>query len=134
MSAHDNNSIAPTLFGAFHVRGPSSLNLLAAWPVQRAPGPPYSQLLRASLDVFSEFLAAQRVVIMGDLNTTSRVKSQAQTHPEFVAKAAAPGLTSIYHHQTGGSHGQETLATYRHGGSAKSTFHSDYCFLSLALQ
>jgi len=83
--------------------------------------------------VFSEFLAAKRVVILGDLNTSSRVKTQELTHPEFVAKAAALGLTSIYHHQTGEIHGQETLATYRHGGSTESAFHIDYCFLSHAL-
>ena len=85
------------------------------------------------LDRFGDFLAQPQVAMVGDLNTSSRVRSQARSHPEFVARAGALGLTSLYHYQTQESHGEESQATYRHRGSDQDTFHIDYCFLSASL-
>ena len=136
LSAHEPNAKAPALFGAFRVQGPQPLaqplNLLAAWPVQktRGAGPSYAKQLQTALDVFGEFLREKRVALIGDLNSSSRVMAQVNTHTKFVKNAAALGLTSVYHHQTGDAHGMEKLNTYRHLGPEEKEFHLDYCFLS----
>ncbi len=132
VSACDRNTNAPPLFGGFHVRGPSSLDLLAAWPV-KAPGWSYARLLHESLEVFADFLSTERVALIGDLNSSSRVKAQSKSHPAFVERAARLGLVSIYHHQMMEGHGEETVSTYRRGGTGGGLFHIDYCFVSKAL-
>lgn len=135
ISAQAHQAGSPALFGAFHVHGPFSFHLLAVWPVKghKGAGPSYSQSLAASLSVFQEFLKAECTVMAGDFNSNTRVKEQRFAHPEFVRGAAALGLVSLYHHQTGLEHGQETVATYRHNNSDRATFHLDYCFLSQSL-
>ena len=133
MSAHERNASAPSLFGGFRVVGPCSFNLLAAWPVTRSPKDSYHGLLQTSLKHFADLLAQERVILAGDLNTSSRVSAQIRTHPRLVASAADRGLTSIYHYQTDEGHGQEKTSTYRHSGRVKKEFHIDYCFLSKAL-
>ncbi len=132
LSAHEMNCTAPALFGAFRVQGPRPLNVLAAWPVQetRSAGPSYATLLQTALEIFGDFLREERVAMIGDLNSSSRVVAQATTHPNFVSRAAALGLTSLYHHQNKEAHGKEKVLTYRHRGSAENGFHLDYCFLS----
>ncbi len=117
---------APMYFGAFRVSGPCSLNLLAGWPVQQKRGAAYSKLLQHALNIFGGFLPDKRTAFIGDLNTSSKAQGQETTHPEFVARLAGFGLTSIYHHQTNEAHGSETIITYRGGRG----FHLDYCFLS----
>lgn len=135
ISAHADQANGPALFGAFYVQGPLSFHLLAVWPVKDyiQPGPSYSQALAASLSVFEDFLKAERTVMIGDFNSNPKVSGQRVAHSKFVRRAAALGLASLYHHQTGSDHGQETVPTYRHNYSDENTFHLDYCFLSEAL-
>jgi endonuclease/exonuclease/phosphatase family metal-dependent hydrolase len=133
ISAHANQTDRPALFGAFHVHGPVSFNLLAVWPVQVKGGPCYSESLAASLSVNSGFLKAERTLMAGDFNSSPKVAGQRVAHSKFVRQAAALGLVSLYHHQTGTDHGHETVPTYRHNNSDEHTFHLDYCFLSESL-
>lgn len=126
------HSGAPALFGAFQVKGPRPPNLLAAWPVQttRPPKSSYATLLKTALEVFGEFLCEERVALVGDLNSSSRVVAQAASHPKFIKEAAELGLTSLYHHRTKEAHGEKLLPTCRHSGPGKKGFHLEYCFLS----
>ena len=79
-------------------------------------------------DFHANLLSGERVVLAGDLNSNSRVSGQALSHPLFVTKATALGLTSVYHHQTGEEHGSETRATYLHGKASPLPFCLDYCW------
>jgi hypothetical protein len=131
---HEANIGAPPLSAAYRVQGPSSLNLLAVWPIRDRDGPSYDQLLNSTLDHFAEFLKAERTVLIGDLNTSTRVDAQKKSHPSLVARLDCLGLSSLYHLRSGERHGEETAPTYRHGGLGKGLFHIDYAFLSQTLQ
>ena len=123
----------PPLFGSYRVSGPLTFNLVAAWPVDYDKSFSYSRLLESALDAFGNVLQADRAMLVGDLNSTTRVTKQAKTHPAFVKRARSLKLESLYHHQEKEEHGQEAAPTYRHGGRGKGRFHIDYCFLSPAL-
>ena len=121
---------APKFSGAFKVNGPLKFSLLAVWPVKRTQRDSYAQILDACLDVHADLLSGDRVVLAGDLNSSSRVSGQRRSHPRFVRRAAALGLTSVYHHQSGEEHGSESTATYLHGRTSPRPFCIDYCFVS----
>ena len=133
LDAHPANDGAPTLMGGFSVGGELNFSLLAVWPVQRKDAPTYHEILMTGLDRFSELLKCDNAIMAGDFNSNTRVSFQERTHPKFVAAAEAFGLASAYHLQTGELHGQETVATYRHGLSDDKLFHIDYCFVSRQL-
>ncbi|CAB4345020.1 unannotated protein [freshwater metagenome] len=125
----ESNVEAPKLSGGFTVDGPLRFNLLAVWPV-KTQGDSYARILDACLDCHAGLLRTDRVVLAGDLNSSTRVINQAESHPRFVARATALGLASVYHHQSGERHGDETKATYRHGKKTPRPFCIDYCFVS----
>jgi hypothetical protein len=123
------NDNAPALSGAFRVGGAVEFFLLAAWPVQSKGGPSYHNMLMTLLKHFGTTLGSGRAILAGDLNSSSRVSNQQQTHPQFVKAAKELRLVSAYHEQTGEDHGKETITTYPgHGG-----FHIDYCFVPQTL-
>lgn len=123
-----SNVDAPRLSGGFKVEGPLKFNLLAVWPV-RTERNSYAQILDATLNCYADLLSRERVVLAGDLNSNTRVIHQAQSHPRFVTKAKALGLTSVYHHKHSEEHGSETKGTYRQGKKAPRPFCLDYCFV-----
>ena len=123
---------APRLSGGFKVDGPLKFSLVAVWPVKRMQGDSYAQILNACLDFHFSLLSGGRVVLAGDLNSNSRVTGQALSHPRFVTRATALGLTSVYHHESGEEHGCETRVTYLHGKTSPRPFCIDYCFVSKA--
>lgn len=129
---HAANAGAPPLMGCFSVLGRVSFQLLALWPVQSA-GTSYHQILMAALDRYQDVVSSGRVIMAGDLNSSSRVTGQKTTHPQFVAAAGSQGIVSAYHTQTGEAHGSESIGTYRHGYNPDREFHIDYCFLSQPL-
>lgn len=129
LTPHPLNNGAPSLMGAFHVNGRIAFDLLAAWPVQGMRGPTYHQILMAGLDRYADFLRSTRTILVGDLNSSSRVSRQRTTHPRFVQRAESLGLVSAYHVLTGEPHGEETIATYRHSTGPTREFHLDYCFV-----
>lgn len=124
-----SNGDAPRLSGGFKVEGPLKFNLLAVWPV-KTEGNSYAQILDETLDCHGDLLSRERVVLAGDLNSSTRVTNQVRSHPRFVARATALGLTSVYHHQSGEEHGGETKPTYLHGKASPLPFCLDYCFVS----
>jgi len=128
------NAAAPSLAGAFLVNGPVRFGLLAIWPVQTAgAASTYHQILMDALGLYEPFCLAGPTVLAGDLNSSSGVVAQRQTHPQFVRRAEELGLVSVYHSQTGERHGEESLPTYRQRFSETETFHLDYCFVSKGL-
>lgn len=129
LQALPENNQAPSLAGAFRVRGAADFFLVAAWPIQNKGGPSYHKTLMAILDCFGETLKSGHAILAGDLNSSSRVSSQKTTHPKFVEAAKVLGLASAYHEQSGEGHGVETVATYPGRGG----FHIDYCFVPQAL-
>lgn len=130
LEPHPENDAAPDLMAGFRVSGSESFDLLAVWPVSRPDEFSYHQVLMAALDHYADLLGSGRAVMIGDFNSSSRVRSQARTHQRFVSGAAGLGLSSLYHHQTGEQHGQESVSTYRHASGSTRDFHLDYCFVS----
>ncbi|MHB1018103.1 MAG: endonuclease/exonuclease/phosphatase family protein [Coriobacteriia bacterium] len=134
LEPHPLNDGAPPLAAGFSVHGPHELHLVAAWPVQRTGGATYHQVLTEAVDRYEGFLTAGPAMLIGDLNSSTRVTSQQQTHPQFVQRAEELGLRSLYHEQSGEAHGDELVPTYRHQNRAEQPFHIDYCFASADLR
>ena len=133
LEPHPENDAAPDYMAGFHVSGDATFDLLAIWPVSRPEEISYHKILMAALDHYVELLGSGRAVMIGDLNSSSRVLAQKRTHPRFVSAASELGLVSLYHEQTGEGHGLESANTYRHSSGATRDFHIDYCFLSREL-
>lgn len=133
LEPHPANQGAPTLMAGYTVHGPVEFSLLAIWPVQRAGDPSYHRVLMAALDRFADLLRTGRAIMAGDFNSNTRVAGQRTTHPKFVRAGESLGLLSAYHALTGETHGQETVATYRHRPGESHGFHLDYCFVSRPL-
>lgn len=118
--------------GGFSISGLVTFDLLAIWPVQQL-GASYHKTLMAGLDRYATMLSSGRAIMAGDFNSNTRVAAQRQTHSRFVAAAHALGLCSVYHEQSGETHGHESFATYDHGSGDSRAFHLDYCFVSQVL-
>ena len=133
LAPHIANAGAPPLMGGFSISGPVTFDLLAVWPVQQPSGASYHKILMAGLERYAAMLTGPRAIMAGDLNSSSRVVAQQQTHPKFVEAAQELGLRSVYHTQFGESHGEESIPTYDHASGKSRSFHLDYCFVAHAL-
>jgi exodeoxyribonuclease-3 len=133
LSPHPANEESPPLMAGYTVTGDLDFSLLTVWPVQRDGGPRYRDILMTALDLYGDLLSTGRAIMAGDFNSNTRVKSQVDSHPSFVAEAESLGLVSAYHALTGEDHGAETISTYRHGSGESRDFHLDYCFVSREL-
>lgn len=131
LQPHPMNDGAPPLLAGFRVAWPVELDLLATWPVSRRGMPSYHEVLMAALERYADLWAAGRAVMLGDFNSSTRVRSQKRSHPRFVRAAQDRGLVSAYHEQTGEPHGDESVPTYLHGNG--DLFHIDYGFVSQSL-
>lgn len=123
------NTGAPGLAGVFDVIGAVSFKIAALWPVQRAKGQYYHRILNETLDWFKDELKIPPAILAGDLNTNTRVSGQSHSHPKLVSRLRSLGLESVYHHQSGERHGDESLCTYIQGNKRPRRFHIDYCFV-----
>jgi endonuclease/exonuclease/phosphatase family metal-dependent hydrolase len=122
----------PGLMAGYTVNANLEFFLLAVWPVKT---PPYSyhDVIRTALERYRDQIQSGRAIMAGDFNSSTRVLNQKRSHPEFVRTAESLGLTSAYHAITGEAHGQESVATYRHGKGSAKEFHLDYFFASTPL-
>jgi exodeoxyribonuclease-3 len=128
----ENDGAPPRMLG-FRVRGSCEFDLLAAWPVSRKGDPSYHEVLMSALDRYSGLLGADRAIMAGDLNSSSRVTAQQLSHPRFVSAMSDLGMRSVYHAASDEPHGQESVPTYRHSSGPQRDFHLDYCFVSTGL-
>jgi len=128
----------PTLqnIAPVHISGPVAFNLLAAWAQNLSGGVTRKHQLgplRRSFTKYSDFFAADRVVVAGDLNNNAiwdrpgwRVN-----HMTKVAILEKMGLRSVYHERTGDPQGEERTPTHYWRDRKKDgpTYHIDYIFL-----
>jgi exonuclease III len=133
LEPHSENDAVPDYMAGYRVLGADPFDLVAIWPVSRPDEFSYHEVLMSALDHYSDILGGGRAVMIGDFNSSTRVRAQARTHEKFVAAAAELGLASLYHWQTGEHHGMETISTYRHSSGAIRDFRIDYCFVSQRL-
>ena len=124
------NEGAPPYVRAFAIRGRVEFRLLAGWPVKRGEFTSYHRILMESLARFCPAACTVPTIFAGDLNTSTGVRNQEESHPAFVEKAAELGLVSAYHRQTGERFGRESTPTYLDGSRKGMGFHIDYCFVS----
>jgi hypothetical protein len=133
LEPHPENDAAPDLLACYRVSGDACFDLVAVWPVHRPDEFTYHEILMAALDHYSDVLSGGRAVMMGDFNSSTKVRSQARTHQRFVTAAAQLGLASVYHANSGEAHGVESVSTYLHSSGTDCRFHIDYCFVSQEL-
>ncbi len=133
LEPHPENDAAPDYLAGYRVSGDAAFDLVAVWPVYRPDEFSYHEVLMAALDHYSDILGSGRAVMIGDFNSSSKVRSQRRTHPRFISAAAELGLASLYHTKTGEPHGGELTSTYRHSSGAAPDFHIDYCLVSQGL-
>jgi len=109
------------------VTGPVSFTLAVMWPVETKPGPDYATILRRALDAYPALGKRERVILAGDLNSSTGVQKQRTSHPKLVSDLDSLGLTSVHHHQEALGHGEERAGTYRWSGRE---YFLDYAFVS----
>lgn len=109
------------------VSGEIEFTLIAIWS-QKADELTYSDYVLEGLKRY-ERLIDEDTLVLGDFNSTPRVKSSGDT-AGLVAWLAEHGLVSAYHHMMDEVFGQETLATYAHRRDLSERFHIDYVFAS----
>lgn len=126
---HRENDGAPLCAGGFFIHGRVEFDLLAAWPVMTTKFPSYPSVLTAILDRYEEFLRSAKIIMAGDLNSSTRVRGQEKSHPRLVDRLQSLGLSSVYHHLTGEVHGKEATPTFLYRHNPAQPFHIDYCLV-----
>ena len=107
------------------VRGSVEFSLVAAWPVEKPLS--YAAILRRAVEEYLPYAPAERTILAGDLNSSTRVVAQRASHPILVSTLYDRGLTSVYHHHEGVAHGDERSGTFLRGAKE---FCIDYAFVS----
>jgi len=118
-SARLHQPFFPTLrhIAPVEISGPVELNLLAAWALNLSGGVSRKHQLgplRRSFTKYRGFLAAERVVVAGDLNNNAIWDRPGWriNHMTKVAILEKLGLRSAYHEWTGDPQGGETMPTH----------------------
>ncbi|MBX3071848.1 MAG: endonuclease/exonuclease/phosphatase family protein [Thermomicrobiales bacterium] len=112
-----------------------NVRLMAVWASVKSNQWRYVRVAHQMLDCSEAFLAAPRAVAIGDFNSNAIFdrKHAAFTHTRMVERFAELDMRSLYHHQGGEPHGEESVPThylYRHQNKP---FHLDYAFVSKRL-
>lgn len=112
--------------------------IMAAWPTRTDDNAPkdYPQIAMETLQEYAPYLKEFPTVISGDMNC---YKGQAGETKQFNIQAIFEffediGYVSAYHHQTGETIGNESVATYYHRFNEKSPFFLDYTFSNIPIQ
>jgi endonuclease/exonuclease/phosphatase family metal-dependent hydrolase len=110
------------------VAGPVSFTVLGIW----SQGPRYVDDALRSLDDYADVLRQGPTVVMGDLNSGTRLRRRklpSNGHRRIIGALTDLGLVSAYHafHQV--DHGRERHATYCHQFNAVQPWHIDFCFV-----
>ena len=123
-----HESLANHAAVAAEVSGPMEFIAAGLW----ARGPHYVDDVLRFLKSNSELFRSAPTVVMGDLNTGSKLgKGRRRTHRngEVVSAFADLGMVSAYHAFHGCAHGEEPHATYRHLFRRRQPWHIDFCFI-----
>jgi endonuclease/exonuclease/phosphatase family metal-dependent hydrolase len=110
------------------VTGPASFTVLGIW----SQGPKYVDDVMRTLDAYADRLRSGPAVVMGDLNSGTRLygrRTQNTRHLRIVDALADLGLVSSYHGFHGVEHGREKHTTYRHQFKPRLPWHIDFCFV-----
>ncbi len=112
--------------------------IMAAWPTRTASNAPkdYPQIAMEALLYYAPYLKEYPTIISGDMNC---YKGQAGETKRFNIQAIFEflegiGYVSAYHHQTGETVGNESVATYFHRFNEKSPFFLDYTFSNIPVK
>ena len=106
--------------------------LLAVWTNKNNGDnrPGYAEQFSIVLDLYGEVLRSGQCVVAGDLNASIQGPSR-QPHEENLARVAALGMVSAYHHAMGCGHGEESDMTLKWVGPGRKEYlyHCDFVFL-----
>ncbi|MDQ5897517.1 MAG: hypothetical protein QG612_1603 [Pseudomonadota bacterium] len=109
---------------------------LAVW-TKPSPSDAYGYIgqLWQWLRRYPDFLAQERALLLGDLNSNAIWDRQHRgcSHSDVVRMLQAWGLHSLYHRNQGESHGQERTPTFFLHRNPARPYHIDYAFLSASL-
>src|SRR5262249_50262925 len=107
---------------------PVPFTLVGLW----AQGPHYVEEVLLTVGGCSRFARRGPVILMGDLNTGSRLgdgSSLTPNHSPVLDACTSLGLVSAYHAFHRLDPGMETHATYFHQFNRSKPWHIDYCFV-----
>ena len=113
------------------VSGPASFTVLGIW----SQGPRYVDDAMRSLDDYADVLRQGPAVVMGDLNSGTRLKGRkppSNGHRRIIDALTDLGLVSAYHAFHKVDHGRERHATYCHQFNAVQPWHIDFCFVPVS--
>jgi endonuclease/exonuclease/phosphatase family metal-dependent hydrolase len=113
------------------VSGPAAFSVLGIW----SQGPKYVDDAMRSLDDYADVLRQGPVVVMGDLNSGTRLKRRrppSNGHRRIIGALTDLGLVSAYHAFHKVDHGRERHATYCHQFKAVQPWHIDFCFVPVS--
>lgn len=113
-----------------------SLSLLAVWTRDaRSPTFRYIGQLWKFLQKHPRFLASDRAILLGDLNSNARwdVWDRWWNHSDVVRQLNDMGLISLFHHANNEQQGQESVPTFFMHRNTDKPYHIDYAFLSRQL-
>lgn len=118
-------------------RGEERLKILAAWVVPEKKGGSYVPPTLSAIEKLKDFLSAEDVMLLGDLNQNVNFdgrRGEARRFQTVLDQLGQLGLASLWHHHTGCGHGVEDAPTYYHHFVREQAFHIDYAFAARALQ
>jgi endonuclease/exonuclease/phosphatase family metal-dependent hydrolase len=110
------------------VSGPIDFFALGIW----AHPPNYVEDALRAVDVHRDALGAGPAVVLGDLNSGTRLHGGCEPsngHLRLVSALGDLGLVSAYHAFHGVEHGREQHPTYHHLRRVSEPWHIDFCFI-----
>lgn len=123
----------PKFVVPFAVSGPQSFVLMAVWTLGKQTMS-YVRAASSAVETYADLFASERVVLLGDFNSSSiwdKKHPKHLNHSALVARLSAYGLVSAYHHDRATQHGKELESTFHLYRHKNKPYHIDYCFLPL---
>jgi endonuclease/exonuclease/phosphatase family metal-dependent hydrolase len=113
---------------AAQVLAPVPFTVLGIW----AQGPGYADDVMLTLQAHADLLRTEHVVVVGDLNSGSRLdrrRSLTRNHKRLLDLCGELELVSAYHAFHRIDPGDESHATYFHQFKRSQPWHIDFCFI-----
>ena len=108
------------------------VHVLACWASVLTPTVRYVRLLHRALDHYAAFVNHTPGILLGDLNSSTvfDTKHRHLSHTLLVERLTNQGYASLWHHQQGERHGEESRPTFYMYRRSERTWHLDYVFLT----